>query len=109
MHGSCHCGGVTIEVARPPEWVSECNCSVCRRLATQMAYYAVAEVRIAGETVPYIWGDRSIAIHHCPTCGCTTHWSPIDPALERMGVNVRMLDGFAELDVERRKIDGASF
>ncbi len=109
MHGSCHCGNVRIEVGRPPEWVGECNCSICLRLATLMAYYPPADVSISGETARYIWGDRCIAIHHCPTCGCTTHWENLMPEPDKMGVNARMLDGFADMKVERRKIDGASF
>lgn len=109
MHGSCHCGAVGIEVARPPEWVAECNCSLCTRLGTLMSYYRPSEVSVTGWTVPYVWGDRMIAIHHCPVCACTTHWSAFDPGYDRMGVNARLLDGFAELEVERRPIDGASF
>lgn len=109
MHGSCHCGAVRIEVARPPEWVGECNCSICRRTGGLFAYYPPAEVTVAGPSVPYVWGDRMIALHHCPTCGCITHWENLLANPEKMGVNARMLDGFFEMDVERRKIDGASF
>ena len=109
MHGSCHCGAVRIEVAQPPEWVGECNCSICRRTGGLFAYYPPANVKVAGPTVSYVWGDRMIALHHCGTCGCTTHWENLLPDPDRMGVNARMLDGFLEMDVERRKIDGASF
>ncbi len=109
MHGSCHCGAVEIEVARPPEWVGECNCSICRRTGGLFAYYPPAEVKVAGPTISYVRGDGVIGLHHCPTCGCTTHWESLLPDPEKMGVNARMLDGFFDLDVERRKIDGASF
>lgn len=57
MEGSCHCGAVRIAVARAPEWVGACNCSLCRRTGALMAYYPPAEVRIEGETAAYIWGD----------------------------------------------------
>ena len=109
MHGSCHCGGVRIVVASPPQWVCECNCSICRRLSTLMAYYRPAEVSIEGETLSYIWGDRCIALRHCPVCGCTTHWENLTADPDRMAVNARLLDGFESLDIERRRIDGASF
>ena len=37
--GSCHCGRVTIAVPAAPEWVARCNCSICRRLGSLVAYY----------------------------------------------------------------------
>jgi hypothetical protein len=109
MHGSCHCGAVRIEVARPPEWVGECNCSICRRTGALFAYYPPGDVMVTGKSVSYIWGDRCLALHHCPTCGNTTHWENLMPDPQRMGVNARLLDGFWNMDVERRAIDGASF
>lgn len=111
MIGSCHCGKVKVEVARPPDWIASCNCSVCRKLAPLMAYYHPDEVTIepAGETVGYIWGDRCIAIHHCRTCGCLTHWESLMADLERMGVNARIFDSLDLGSVELRKVDGASY
>ncbi len=111
MRGSCHCGKVRIEVANPPAWVGSCNCSLCTRMGTLMAYYHPDEVDIgpAGETDPYIWGDECIGIHHCRTCGCLTHWSSLGADYGRMGVNARLLEGFDPEAVEVRPIDGASF
>jgi hypothetical protein len=111
MKGSCHCGAVTVEVARPPAWVGECNCSVCRRTGGLWAYYRPAEVTVGpdGATQAYVWGDRCLALHHCRTCGCITHWQGLLPDLDKMGVNARLLDGFDAAGTEVRKIDGASF
>ena len=83
MEGSCHCGAVRIRVAAPPAWVGQCNCSVCRKLAGLFAYYAPDEVAVEGRTIGYEWGDRTISIRHCPVCGCTTHWEPLAPGLNR--------------------------
>jgi hypothetical protein len=107
--GSCHCGAVTVEVARAPTEVTSCNCSICSRLGTLWAYYAPADVTLAGTTATYAWGDRTIDFHHCATCGCTTHWSPrANRDAGRMGVNARLL-GNAVLDAVRvRRLDGAS-
>jgi hypothetical protein len=75
LKGSCHCGSVRIEVPAAPEWVGSCNCSICRKLGWLVAYYPDdGSVRIEGETARYIWGDRMISLHHCPVCGCGTHW-----------------------------------
>lgn len=106
--GSCHCGAVRIAVPAAPEWIASCNCSICRRTGALMAYYPPGEVRVAGDTATYLTGDRFIRFHHCPTCACHTHWSASPEALAgplpdevrdalatRMGVNARLLDGFA--------------
>ncbi len=112
MRGSCHCGAVRIEVAAAPDRVGSCNCSICRRTGILWSYYRPEDVRIEsveGATVPYIWGDRCLALHHCSTCGCITHWQNLMPDPERMGVNALLLDVFDRDAVEVRKIDGASF
>jgi hypothetical protein len=112
MRGRCHCGTVRIEVSGPPAWVGSCNCSICRRTGILWAYYPPDTVRIespAGATEPYVWGDRCLALHHCRTCGCITHWENLLPEPEKMGVNALLLDGFDPDEVELRMIDGASF
>jgi hypothetical protein len=93
--GSCHCGAVRIEVPSAPEWIGSCNCSICRRTGSLMAYYPDdGSVRIDGETATYIWGDRMIRLHHCPACACMTHWDTTGESYGKMGVNARLLDGF---------------
>ena len=93
--GSCHCGAVTIEAPSAPEWVNSCNCSFCRKSGWLVAYYPDdGGVRVTGETASYIWGDRMISLHHCPTCGCGTHWQSTGESYGRIGINARLLDGF---------------
>jgi hypothetical protein len=110
MEASCHCGAVRIEVEVPPAQLTSCNCSLCRRYGTLWAYYRPAQVRIvqgAGTTVAYVQGERTLAAHHCPTCGCVTHWASLTGA-DRMAVNARLMD---ERDIEGvrvRRLDGAS-
>ncbi len=95
LTGSCHCGAVRIEVPNAPEWVASCNCSICRKLGSLVAYYADdGNVRVTGETVAYIWGDRMIALHHCPVCACFTDWRSTGESYGRVGVSARLLDGF---------------
>jgi hypothetical protein len=76
-----------------------------------MAYYEPPQVEIhaaPGAMVKYIWGDRTLALHHCATCGCTTHWASIDPnQQDRMGINARMFDPGAIAGVRIRRFDGA--
>lgn len=107
VHGSCHCGNVQIEVPSRPEWVADCNCSLCRRTAWRVAYFQPEQVTITGETTAYVWGDRTIGIHHCPICGCGTHWQTLGEDFGKMGVNARLLDDFDESAVEVRTFDNA--
>lgn len=109
VEGSCHCGAVTFQLARAPSETTSCNCSVCRRLATLWAYYATADVVVRGTTATYRWGDKSIDFHHCPICGCTTHWSPLPGRDDdRMGINARLLAPEVLASARVRRLDGAS-
>ena len=79
-----------------PEWLGSCNCSICTKLGSLMAYYPDdGSVRVEGETAAYIWGDRMIALNHCPVCACFTHWETTGESYGKMGVNARLLDGFS--------------
>jgi hypothetical protein len=107
IEGRCHCGAVRVTVPERPEWLGSCNCSICRRIAWLVAYYPDdGKVRVEGATVSYIWGDRMIAIHHCPVCGCGTHWESTGESYGRVGVNARLLDGFAAVDGGLMLLDG---
>jgi hypothetical protein len=110
IEGSCHCGKVRIAVETAPDEVTSCNCSVCRRGGTLWAYYSPKAVRI-DEAVPthtYIWGDRMLTLHRCADCGCVSHWSPVDPTYDRMGINVRLLEPAILAAARIKHVDGAS-
>ncbi len=107
---TCHCGAVSIEVDEAPDTVTCCNCSICRRTGALMAYYSPRQVRFTPSppsTDTYIWGDKSIVFHRCKICGCATHWSAVDPAYDRMGVNARLLDPEIFSKARIRRFDGA--
>ena len=109
IEGCCHCGAVKLAVATAPTEVTSCNCSICRRLGTLWAYYAPADVRVTGPTVTYCQGDKTIDFHHCATCGCTTHWSPLPHRDQnRMGINARLLEPEVLEAARVRRLDGAS-
>mgnify|MGYP003288126536 CR=1 FL=1 len=60
-----------------------------------------------GALVGYVHGDATLTTWHCGRCGCTTHWSPRDPAYQRMGANLRLFDPAIWEPLPRRFIDGA--
>jgi len=108
IEASCHCGAVRIEVDTAPESVTACRCSICRRYGTLWAYYAPRQVRVAGPTEFYMWGDREIEFHRCRTCGCITHWAPAGKSLDRMGVNARLMPPEFVAAARLRESDGPS-
>lgn len=105
---TCHCGAVRLDVPTAPQTVTECNCSICRRLAARWAYYSPAEVTMprAGSTQPYVWGDRMLAFHRCRSCGIATHWQSLDGRQERMAINARLIDGLDWNGIQIRQFDG---
>lgn len=95
IEASCHCGAVRIQVPTAPTVVTDCGCSICRRRGGLWAYYKPNQVKVippSGATSIYLCNDRVLENHSCSTCHCTTHWWPIDPAIDRMGVNARLMD-----------------
>jgi hypothetical protein len=69
-----------------------------------VAYFPPDPVRISGETTA-MSGRSAIGIHHCPVCGCGTHWQRLGD-FGKMGINARLLDDF-DGSVEVRKFDNA--
>jgi hypothetical protein len=107
---SCHCGAVRLRMDQAPTDVTDCNCSICRRYGVLWAYYSPSHVQLSptnGSTDIYMWDDRSIEFHRCKTCGCVTHWASVDRALDRMGVNARLMDPAALAGARVRRLDGA--
>ena len=111
LTGTCHCGAVRIQVSRKPRRLTSCNCSICRRYSTLMAYYDRSEVKITaakGALARYSWGDKCIRFVRCATCGCVTHWEPVKRSIgSRMGINVRNFEPEDIGAVRVRRFDGA--
>jgi hypothetical protein len=109
--GTCHCGAIRIELPSPPETVTDCNCSICRRYGALWAFYTIETVRVIGHpenTVAYIWGQKTISTLHCRICGCVTHWESLDPESDnRVGINIRNFDPEAVAGYRVRRFDGA--
>lgn len=110
VEASCHCGGVKLRIAHAPTELKACNCSICRRQGAVMAYYSPTQVQVSpptGGTDVYMWGDRQIEFHRCKVCGNFTHWAPVDKALDRMGVNARLMAPELLRDIRVLEFDGA--
>ncbi|HZP12673.1 MAG TPA: GFA family protein [Nevskiaceae bacterium] len=111
LTGTCHCGAVSIEVPRKPRRLTSCNCSICRRYGSLMAYYPASKVRLRharGAVDRYAWGDKMIDFVRCATCGCFMGWQARRKMRDRMGVNMRNFDPAVIEGVRIRRLDGAS-
>jgi len=77
--GGCHCGAVKFETDLDPMFVSQCNCSRCRRiwgLAGVYAFYADSEVTFSGETSIYQTpggSEMPLRYHFCGNCACKVY------------------------------------
>jgi hypothetical protein len=112
LTATCHCGAVRVEVPDPPQSLTDCNCSICRRYGTLWAYYEASTVRILAAqdaTADYVWGDKRLRFVRCAHCGCVTHWAAIERTpTGKMGVNARNFEPNAIAEVHIRRLDGAS-
>jgi hypothetical protein len=112
LTATCHCGAISLDIPRRPGRLTSCNCSICRRYGTLWAYYKVGDVTVRakpGALKSYSWGDKRLKFVRCATCGCITHWEPVQKTKHgRMGVNARNLEPDTIAHVRIRRLDGAS-
>jgi hypothetical protein len=114
IEASCHCRAVRIAVSHAPETVTDCNCSICRRLGVLWAYYPPSDVRLLtpeDAMQSYVRADArgDLAFRRCGACGCIVDWRPLpgrDPG--RMGVNARLFPPEVMDAARVRHFDGAA-
>ena len=117
MTFECLCGGVTIETETKPDFVHDCNCSLCTKSGALWGYFSPDQVDIAGVTKGFKRADKnpaSVEVFSCLNCGATTHFAFSDEiVVERtsmmVGVNVRLADPADLAGVEVRFPDGRSW
>jgi hypothetical protein len=109
-HATCHCGAVSITLARAPDEVTHCNCSLCRSYGAIWAYYPSDDVTVPDGAVTdtYAWNGRHVDFHRCANCGCVTHWVPRDAARDKRGINANLLPVEVTKAARVRYLDGAS-
>ena len=111
VEATCHCGNVKIRTDELPSMVVSCNCSVCFRTGALWGYYRSDDTEVecqAKPTATYTWGDKMIAFHHCPKCGCLTHYTSTEKTdRKRTAINFRMVDRTITESLPLRKFDGA--
>jgi hypothetical protein len=115
IRAACHCGAVKFEIAEPPEWVLDCNCTICRRYGALWTYFEGADqAKLLMKPDPeatqsYLWNSEQIAFQRCKVCGCVTHMMIThhpDPTFI-FGVNARMMAGLDPASVRIRRKDNS--
>jgi hypothetical protein len=100
IEGSCHCGAVRWTFHGVPTSATACNCTTCRRYGALWAYdYEAEGIHVFGSTHVYSRGNRTLAFHFCPGCGCVAYWRSTSLGKDgrrRIAVNLRLA---AEPDV----------
>jgi hypothetical protein len=118
LTATCHCGAVSLRVAARPEYINECNCSLCGKLGIWWGYFAEDDAVIEGETASYARADRAeptVTIHRCARCGCCTHFTLLPQFVKNTGitaikgVNMRLFDRAYLQGLELRFPDGANW
>lgn len=111
IRGACHCGAVTFALAEPRDFLTDCNCSICRRYAALWLHCDRREVQLEAAddaTATYERGEKVLAFHSCRTCGCITHWSStVADHPNDMAVNGRLLEAADLAGMRIRRFDGA--
>lgn len=114
---SCLCGQAHIETPQRPEFINECNCTLCSKSGARWAYFHPSEITIEGATTGYSRGDKeapNAEIQFCANCGATTHFILTASAIAKfgnvqMGVNMRLADEKDLAGIELRYPDGRAW
>lgn len=111
--GGCHCGAVRyrveLDLSQP---VISCNCSICVRSGTLLAFVPVTAFTLEqGEEQLIDYQFNKKAIHHlfCKTCGIRSFARGESPRGPMVAVNTRCLDGVDVGTLTINQVDGRSY
>lgn len=109
---TCHCKKIQVEINELPEYLADCNCSICRSYSTLWGYYTPNQVTVREGSAgldAYVWGDRQLEFMRCSNCGCVTHY--VTTALcseDIVAVNFRLLEPSVIEAIPVVKLDNAT-
>jgi len=109
---ACHCRNLQVEIDQMPEFLADCNCSICRSYSALWGYYEPSQVIVRVGSLgssSYIWGDQQLKFMRCSSCGCVTHYVTTELCSEdRVAVNFRLLEHRAIEEIPIVKLDNAT-
>ncbi len=112
FQGSCHCGDVRYRVTLALDPVVSCNCSICSRTGTLLAFAPAAQFQLlsgADALVDYQFGKKRIHHLFCRRCGVRSFARGIGrDGTPNVAINVRCLEGVDLAALPVRQFDGKS-
>jgi hypothetical protein len=110
--GGCHCGAVRYQVRMKLEGAMTCNCSICSKTGTMLAFVPASDFALesgADALTDYQFGRKNIHHLFCSRCGVRSFARGTMPDGSPMAaINVRCLDGVELARVPLREFDGRS-
>ncbi len=111
--GSCHCGRVAFELDADVTEAIDCNCSMCRRRGSLLAFFPREALTLKtpeSDYATYRFNKEKIDHHFCPNCGTAPFSEAVNPRTgEPMAaVNVRCLPDVDLSAIRINPFDGAS-
>ncbi len=108
--GGCHCGAVRYRVALALEQVIACNCSICSKTGTLLAFAPASRFELLrGEDAlgDYQFGKKRIHHLFCTRCGIRSFTRAKKPTGEPVvAINVRCLEGVDPDAIPVKRFDG---
>ena len=114
---SCLCGQVRIKLEKRPDFIHECNCSMCSKTGARWGYFQPSDVSVERAANGYRREDKdspNAQVQFCPTCGSTTHFVLTSDAVSKfgnslMGVNMWLANESDLTGIELRYPDGRAW
>ncbi|MFD1612433.1 GFA family protein [Sphingomonas tabacisoli] len=114
---SCLCGQLRVTTSRQPDFIHECNCTLCSKTGARWGYFDPSEVSVEGTAQGYCRGDKddpAARIQFCATRGSTTHFTLTESAVAKfgnsmVGVNMGLADERDLAGIELRYPDGRAW
>ncbi len=110
--GGCHCGQVRYEVTSELTPVISCNCSICLKSGTLLAFLPASRFKLlTGEASLSDYQFNKKIIHHlfCKSCGVRSFSRGKGPdGSDMVAINVRCLDDIDLTAITPMAYDGKS-
>jgi len=109
--GGCHCGKVRYQVTMDLGKVISCNCSMCGKKGTLLAFAPAEQFALQkgeGEMTSYKFNHKVIDHLFCSTCGVTSFARGSKDGKPIVAINTRCLDGVDPASLDVMHFDGKS-
>lgn len=111
------CGQIRVKITKQPDFIHECNCTLCSKSGASWGYFHPSEVSVEGTAKGYCREDKDdpgALLQFCAKRGSTTHFVLTANAVAKHGnsptdVNMRLADESDLAGVELLFSDGRAW